>query len=146
MTSLSITQMDWIKQMYLTQGFTDSDSVAIAGGFRSDYKNQWRFVSNTQRGNGRKAHDTVDAAIPRGFNGYIVDAPSISRALALTKGYRDGVQWADQDAADGLIRIVRNGSHMTRTQNAECVHVTTHPYLYPASYVDTCRRALAQNK
>jgi|ETNvirnome_2_130_1030620.scaffolds.fasta_scaffold09699_2 hypothetical protein len=94
--------------MHLTIGLSN-DSVGFAGGFTSDFRNQWYFISATQRGNSRKGRDTVEAAIPKGFTGYIVDAVGRTEAIQLTEGYRAGREWAVDAAADGLIRIVRKG-------------------------------------
>ncbi len=63
------------------------------------------------RTSSRKSWDTAKGAIPnwaRGTHGaYIVKADSADKALALVKGYRDGVQWANTEALAGNIDVIQ---------------------------------------
>lgn len=95
--------------LHLTVGFADTDTAGYAGGFTTDFRDQWYFISATQTTNSRKGRDHAEAAIPKGFTGYIVDAENSAKAITLTEAFRKGAQWADDAASDGLIRIVRKG-------------------------------------
>ena len=93
--------------IYLTKSLDGSnDNIGIVGLLVNNGGRGWTFKSLVQQSNGRVKRDTADAAIPKWFKGYVVDAPSTADAITLTKGYRIGYQWADKAASDGLIKIV----------------------------------------
>lgn len=93
--------------IYLTKSIDGTnENIGVVGTLTDNGGSGWTFISRTQRGNGRVLRDSAEAAVPKWFKGYFVDAKTTQEAIELTRGYREGVQWANTDALNGLIKII----------------------------------------
>ncbi len=99
-------------RIYLTMKSDISDNIVTAGVITEQTRRGetgYIFHPFSQNGRSRTLKVSAEAAIPRKFNGYIVEAESPLDADTITADYRDGVIYAAEAALRGEIRMVRNG-------------------------------------
>lgn len=85
---------------------TDGQDIYIVGTISKTPRKGWRYNSFSQQGNGRKFHQNYKDAVPHKFKGYLVRKSDSRSALELVIGYRNGENWANDEALTGNIEIV----------------------------------------
>jgi len=93
-----------MNSFYLIQAINESSCLR---GRITPSGSGFNYTSYTQNGSSRKPKATIDACIPRKFDGYIVTTTTPHDAVDLTNAYR--AAWPIISTLGGIVRTVRDG-------------------------------------